>query len=234
MGVIKKYLNNFVDLFFPNLCAVCSDTLLTGEDFICSNCYVDIPKTNFHKELENPVAQLFWGRANVETATAYYYFKKGSKYQKVIHKLKYKGEKEIGIEIGKLFGADLNISEYYQYIDVIIPVPLHKSRLKERGFNQSEYIAMGMSESMEKPMDINSLIRTIATSTQTKKNRLERVDNVASIFKVENPSEIYGKHILLIDDVITTGATLESCANTLLDYTGVKVSIAAIGFSSNN
>lgn len=234
MSSIKRYLKNFIDLFYPNLCAVCNNSLLIGEEFICTNCYIDIPKTDFHKDIENPIAQLFWGRANIETATAYYYFKKGSKYQKVIHKLKYKGKTEIGTELGKLFGAELNNSEHYKSIDVIIPVPLHISRQKERGYNQSEHIANGMSESMNKPVDVKSLKRTVATSTQTKKNRLERADNVASIFEVSFPSNIYGKHILLVDDVITTGATLESCANELLKFKDVKITIAAIGFSSNN
>ena len=227
MNLFTQYLNDFFNLFFPDLCIVCNSHLVNQEELICTKCLYNLPKTNYHKEIENPVSQLFWGRTKVEYATGFFTFSKGSKYQGMMHKFKYHGNKEIGYVLGKTFGNQLRNSVFNQ-IDIIIPVPLHKSKLKKRGYNQSEWIAKGLSETIKKPLDIKSFIRSVATETQTRKSRFERWKNVEKIFKVTNENALKGHHILLVDDVVTTGSTLEACANAILEIKDTKVSIAAL------
>lgn len=227
MKIISKYLNDFFNLFFPDLCVVCNSHLVNQENLICTKCLYNIPKTNYHLDIDNPVSQLFWGRAKVEYATGFFFFNKGSIYQKMMHKFKYYGNKEIGFVLGKSFGSQLKNSVFDE-IDIIIPVPLHKSKLKKRGYNQSEWLGMGLSEAMQKPIDTNSLIRKLATETQTRKSRFERWKNVENIFKVIDENILIGKHILLVDDVVTTGSTMEACINAILKVKNTKVSIATL------
>jgi len=231
MKKLTRGINDLLELFFPTLCITCGERLMSQEKFLCINCWNDIPVTNFHKNPENKVAQLFWGRTKIENATAYFSYKKGSNYQHLIHFMKYKGLKELGFETGRRFGVELTESESFRNIDLIIPVPLHPLKQKKRGYNQSEWIARGISESLEKPYSFTDLKRNIHTSTQTKKNRFERWKNVENIFEVIHPENIAGKHILLIDDIVTTGSTLEACASQLLKIENVKASIATLGFA---
>lgn len=177
--------------------------------------------------MDNPVSQLFWGRTKIEYATGYFHFNKGSQYQHMMHKFKYHGNKEIGYVLGKTFGNQLRKSAFNQ-VDVIIPVPLHKSKLKKRGYNQSEWLGMGLSEALQVPIDTKSFIRSVATETQTKKSRFERWKNVENIFKITDRKVLENKHILVVDDVVTTGSTLEACANVLLELKNTKVSIATL------
>ncbi|MFC2152563.1 ComF family protein [Bacteroidota bacterium] len=227
MSVFTQYITDFFNLFFPDLCVVCNTHLVNQEEIICTKCIFNLPKTNYHKEIDNPVSQLFWGRTKVEYATAFFTFSKGSNYQYMMHKFKYHGNKEIGYVLGKSFGNQLRKS-VFNNIDLIIPVPLHKSKLKKRGYNQSEWIAMGLSETLQKPLDVKSFIRSLATETQTRKSRFERWKNVENIFTIKNENALKGKHILLVDDVVTTGSTLEACVNSILEIEGTKVSIAAL------
>ena len=231
MNRFARGINDLLELFYPTLCITCGERLMTQEEFLCINCWNDIPTTNFHTYSENKVAQLFWGRTQIENATAFFSYKKGSNYQQLIHFIKYKGLKELGYETGRRFGAFLANSENYKKVDMIIPVPLHPAKQKKRGYNQSEWIARGISYSLEKPYSNVHLKRNIHTSTQTKKNRFERWKNVENIFEVIGPGDLAGKHILLVDDIITTGSTLEACANELLKIIEVKVSIATLGFA---
>lgn len=231
MNRLKNRLNEILELFFPVLCISCGDRLVTQEKFLCIHCWADLPVTNFHRHSENKVAQLFWGRAKIEQATAYFSYKKGSNYQHLIHFIKYKGLKELGVETGRRFGNVLSGSDDFNVADVVIPVPLHPKKEKKRGYNQSEWIAKGIAETMKKPLSVNNLIRNSDTATQTKKNRFERWQNVENIFHVSHPEELAGKHVLLIDDVVTTGSTLEACAFQLLKIENVKVSIATLGFA---
>jgi ComF family protein len=230
MNRIGQYFRDFFNLFFPDLCIVCNNHLVTQEELICTKCLYNLPKTNYHKDVDNPVSRLFWGRTKVELATAYFRFNKGSSYQNMMHKFKYHGNKEIGSVLGKSFGNQL-INSDFNDIDVIIPVPLHKSKLKKRGYNQSEWISMGLSETMRKPLDTKSVIRAVATETQTRKGRYERWKNVEEIFKVTSEEELRGKHVLLVDDVITTGSTMEACINTILKIEDTKVSVAALAIA---
>jgi competence protein ComFC len=232
MNAVKAYLSDFINLLYPITCAACGKNLTKGETIICTECLYYLPKTNYHKEKENPVSRIFWGRVYIENATAFFFFHKGSPFQELLHKLKYNGRKEIGSELGSYLGAELKHAELYNDIDMIVPVPLHPKRQKKRGYNQSEWIALGIAGQMKIPVDTVSLYRSVATETQTKKGRDERWNNVENIFKIRQANEICNKHILLVDDVVTTGSTLEACARALLAVEGVRVSVACLAYSS--
>ncbi len=224
-------MDDLLGLFFPALCVTCGERLLSHEKYVCLNCWHDLPQTHFHLEAENKVAQLFWGRVEIEHASSFFTYKKGSRYQQLIHFTKYKGLKELGFETGRRFGFRLNESEVFCSVDWIVPVPLHPKKQKRRGYNQSEWIARGMADSMEKQVSDDNLFRKIYTSTQTRKNRFERWQNVEGIFDVARPFEFQNRHILLVDDVVTTGSTLEACAFQLLKIENTKVSIATLAFA---
>lgn len=231
MSYLYDLWDDFISLLFPRLCYACGNHLLRNENLICTECYVVIPRTNYHKLEDNPVAQLFWGRCMIEKAAAFSYYNKGSRIRNLIHYLKYKGVREIGYELGRIYGLSLKASGFTDDIDLIIPVPLHPSKKRIRGFNQSETISMGIADVAHLPLDVKSLARTIVSVTQTKRSRYERWTNVEGIFQVVDPLSISGKHILLVDDVITTGSTIESCTNALLKFEGVKVSVVALAFA---
>jgi len=231
MNRIARSYINLLELFFPTLCITCGNRLVTQEKFLCIDCWHDLPVTNFHFDAENKVARLFWGRVKLENATAFFAYNKGSNYQHLIHFIKYKGLKELGFETGRRFGIALSASPDFNSVDFVVPVPLHPKKQKQRGYNQSEWIARGISESLKKPVSLFNLKRNLHTSTQTRKNRYERWENVENIFELTRPEEFKGKHILLIDDVVTTGSTLESCAFQLLQVENVKVSIATLAFA---
>ena len=205
---------------------------MRNENLICTECYVVIPRTNYHLEEDNPVAQLFWGRCLIEKAAAFSYYNKGSRIRNLIHNLKYKGIKEIGYELGRIYGLSLKSSGFTDDIDLIIPVPLHPAKKRIRGFNQSEIISMGIADATGLPVDIKIPLQEYTVSaTQTKRSRYERWTNVEGIFQVTDSQTIKGKHVLLVDDVITTGSTIESCTNELLKINGVKVSVVALAFA---
>jgi len=180
---------------------------------------------------DSPLDKVFWGRAQLANTAALYTFHKKSKVQHLIHQLKYKGRMDVGIYLGKLLGADLANTETFKDVTRVIPVPLHPDKQRKRGYNQSEQFAVGLAKSMNIEMDATSFIRTVDTETQTRKSRFARWENVKEIFKVTAPEKLTNTHILLIDDVITTGATLESAAHILLSLEGVKLSVACIGYA---
>ncbi|MFN4233343.1 MAG: ComF family protein [Bacteroidia bacterium] len=218
---------DFFALIYPENCAACGQTLLKNEETICTECILMLPKTYYWKNQENPVSKLFWGRIPVENACSFLYFTKGGKVQHLLHQLKYKGNKNAGYFAAKLLGLELK-DTHFNAIDAIIPVPLHMSKLKKRGYNQSEIIANGLSEILNKPVKTNWLVRKYASETQTKKSRFKRWENVKEIFATENETEFEGKHLLIVDDVITTGSTIEACAQLLLKVKDVKISIVAL------
>ncbi|MBN1463907.1 MAG: ComF family protein [Paludibacteraceae bacterium] len=225
---IRSIIDDVIHLLFPNNCLVCGENLIRGEELICFSCLHKIPKTNNHLITETETDKRFWGKVRIEKAVAFYTFQKGSSIQKLLHELKYRGRKDVGQMLGKKIAIELQQHATYNTIDVIIPVPLHKKRLKKRGYNQSECFANGLSEVLNKPVDNTSLFRAIENPTQTKKGVYERFENTQGIFELANPNAIKDKHILLVDDVMTTGSTLEACAQVLLKAEGTKVSILTI------
>ena len=213
-----------IDLFFPNLCVACNESLVKGEEHICMKCVSEIPRTHYHKVKENEIEKRFWGKSRVENATAYFFFEKGSKFQHLLHQLKYRGNKEIGYYLGKVAASELLQNDEYRQIDCVVPVPLHPKRQAKRGYNQSEWIAKGLGEVLGKPLIINNLLRIHESATQTKKSVYERFENTQGIFQVKDSSAFSGKHILLVDDVLTTGSTLEGCMRAFRNIE-VKISV---------
>jgi ComF family protein len=230
---LNGMLADFIALLFPNICAACGKSLYKNEHSICTYCTYYLPKTNFHLDSYNPVAKIFWGRVPIHSAAAFYGFNKGGKVQHLIHQLKYKGQKHIGVTIGKLYGHELSYCDDFNTVTTVIPVPLHPKKQRKRGYNQSDYFAEGLAESMHVEADLKTLYRAHESESQTKKSRFNRWQNVESIFQLRNVETLAGKHVLLVDDVITTGATFEACAQTLLQVPDIKVSIAAIAYTGN-
>ena len=222
---------HFFNLLFPNVCVACGDALNANEEQICLQCLYYLPKTNFHDTPENEMEQRFWGKVPIKRAAALFYFNKESSVQAILHQLKYKGNKEIGEILGRQLGITLNRCADFQNIDVIVPVPLHRNKLRKRGYNQSEWIAKGIAQKWNKPLDTDNLFRAIENPTQTKKGLYERWENVNDIFKLKDNSAFQEKHVLLVDDVMTTGATLEACAKAVLQSQNAKVSAAALAIA---
>jgi ComF family protein len=204
---------------------------MRNESLICTECYVQIPRANFHLKPDNPVAQLFWGRCQIEKAAAFSFYTRDSRIRRLIQQLKYKGIKEVGPELGRIYALTLKPSGFLNGMDIIIPVPLHPSKKRKRGFNQSDLISEGISWVSGIPVVTGALVRKTISSTQTRKSRYERWTNVEDIFRVTDKDILAGKHILLVDDVITTGSTLEACANEILRIEDTKVSVLAMAFS---
>lgn len=223
-----SWFRDFIELIYPRTCGACNIPLLYGERVICTKCLAELPYTYFHKDKNNQVAQIFWGRVPLQAATSLLYFHKKGRTQHLLHLLKYKGRKDIGIFLGQILGNQLKENDDFKTIDAIIPIPLHPKRQKQRGYNQAECIAIGISLIMNVPVENNLIIRNIETKTQTKKNRTERWENVKNVFSIQNQFAVKNKHYLLVDDVVTTGATLEACAQTLLSIPNTKISIASL------
>lgn len=232
LDTANKYFNSFLGLFYPEFCVACGQNLFEQEIVLCTKCEYELPRTKFYKHPDNIVEQSFWGRVRVERATSYIFFRKGGKYQKLIHELKYHGRKDVGIQIGRLFAAELRQEEAFLLPDYIIPVPLHPKKEKKRGYNQSEMIAKGMELLLPAKLNTDVLIRSAFTETQTRKSRYERWENIEKVFDVRHPEIIEGKHVLLVDDVLTTGATLEGCAQALKSAADVKISVATLGYAA--
>ncbi len=226
-----QLLKDFFQLFYPNLCTTCNNKLLKGETVICSFCRHDLPIINHTDYKNNRVAQTFFGRIPIEKATSFLYFRKVGKTRELIHSLKYKGNQEIGVFLGSWFGEILSESNQFSDVDYIIPVPLHKKRLQERGYNQLTKFGEVLSEILNIPYNNNVLIRISSSKTQTYKERFERFSNSQTNFTLTDFTKFKNKHILLIDDVITTGATLESCCNELLKTENIKISIVTMAFT---
>lgn len=233
MTLFRSYLNDLVSLLYPNLCMACSENLPSRGEIICLRCQYKLPKTNFHLEKDNPFTERFWGRLSLENGASLYHFVKGGRVQELLHRLKYLGKHEIGLRLGQWYGHQLRESPLYKDIDLIVPVPLHPRKERLRGYNQSAMFAKGLSESMGKPWSKNALLRNTFTETQTHKSRAERLENVLEVFEVANTKALESKHILLVDDVMTTGATLEACGSKILGVPGTKLSMVTIAIADH-
>ncbi|WEK19719.1 MAG: phosphoribosyltransferase family protein [Candidatus Pedobacter colombiensis] len=231
MMLFKRFLSDLVALLFPNLCCGCSTSLYHGEEQLCTKCIYYLPYTDHHLHTENAAARQLWGRLPCHAVMSLLYFKKGARTQNIIHNLKYRGRKDLGIKLGNMIAQKLLLSTAYDGIDLIVPVPLHRRREHQRGYNQSLCIAQGISSVLKVPVNTYCLLRKRSTTTQTKKGRYNRFENMLGVFSITDPTMLKGKHILLVDDVITTGATLEACGIVLFEAKISKLSIATVAFA---
>ena len=228
MSYIKDITDDFLSLFLPRPCLACGVHLVRGEEVLCTGCFLDMARTDFHLHRGNLLEQAFWGRCPVEKAAAFSVYNRGSRIRKLIHMLKYSGRKDVGIMLGTLYGSVLAGSGFTEGMDMIIPVPLDPARERRRGYNQSRCIADGLASRCHLQVRSDILFRSGRSDSQTRRGRYERWENVEGLFGVRKPNEITGRHLLLVDDVITTGSTVEACVTALLSADGVKVSVAAL------
>ena len=229
-----SFWHRLLDLISPRLCVVCGQRLTVSEDIICSRCNFHLPRTGFHlNPYENEMAKMFWHLLPIERATALFYYESHSETANILYELKYKGHPEIGEVMGRIIAKELLPSGFFDGIDGIVPVPLAKKRQRQRGYNQSLEIARGISETTSLPIYHKVVRRKAFEDSQTHKGRWERNENVEGVFELKDPSAIQGKHLLIIDDVVTTGATVISCAKELCKAGNIKVSVLALGFAKS-
>ena len=224
---------SIVNLFFPKVCSGCNSFLLTNENVICTICRHDIPLTNHHLNPDNDASKKFYGRIPILHASALFYFHKKGIVQQLIHNLKYKGHEEIGSIIGEWYAEDLSKMDFIQTVDEIIPVPLHPRKLKERGYNQVTTFGKALSSSLNLIYNDSLLNRNKYSKTQSKKNLLGRTEGIETVFDVTYTEQDHDKHFLLIDDVITTGSTLEACSRALLKMPGARISIVCMAMAQS-
>lgn len=228
--MLRNLLADFVGLLFPSVCLACGQSLRRGEQHLCTGCRAEMPYTDFHRlpPAENPLGRRFWGKLPVRYVLSYLRFVQHGRVQELLHQLKYQGQRGVGVALGELYGAELAGSGLAQQFDLIVPVPLHRRKLARRGYNQAAAFAEGLGTGLALPHRADALRRTEHTASQTRKNRAQRWQNVATVFEAAEPTEIIGRRVLLVDDVLTTGATLEACGLALLAAGAAEISIATI------
>ncbi|RYU95587.1 ComF family protein [Emticicia agri] len=226
-----KWFNHLIDIIYPKTCEACREPLLGGEKLICTQCLISLPRTNTHLNPDELIQRRFWGKIAVSHTLAYLRFSKKSKVQHLLHQLKYKNKPELGSFLGELYGTDLKATGFDKKIDLIIGVPLHRQKEKQRGYNQANCIAEGLSKALEVPYDPTLVKKVLNTATQTRKSRFERFMNVKDAFEIVDKEKIKGKRIAIVDDVLTTGATIEAFAGTLLENGCTDVSVITIAIA---
>lgn len=224
-------LGSVLDLFFPKVCYACQFQLSDNEKYVCTNCRHNLPVTNYHLDNDDFVLKTFYGRAKIEHATALLRFEKKGITQHLIHNLKYKGYEDIGVFLGKWLGEELKDLNAYQTIDMVIPVPLHKKKLRKRGFNQVAKFGQEIAKQLNADYCDDVLIKITNTASQVNKNRFSRWINNEELFAIQNKEKIANKHILLVDDIITSGATMEACVSILNKAPNVKISMVAMAIA---
>ena len=232
MQSLKTILSDTLHLLFPHVCTGCGSDLLQEDHLLCLQCITNLPHTNFARHANNPIEKIFWGRIPLVAAHSEFYFAKESLIQRLIHQLKYKGNQAIGIYLGELVGKTLLDSNRFKMIDYLIPLPLYPDKERKRGYNQAAVICQGMSGIMNVPILSGNVARQRYTETQTKKHRRERWENVAGSFVVNDKEILRGKNVLLVDDVVTTGATLEACGHSIMQAADVKLSVATLSMAT--
>ena len=232
MQLLQTIFSDTLHLFYPHICTGCGSDLLEQNNLLCLRCLTNLPDTNFAKHANNPIEKIFWGRISLVAAHSEFYFSKESLIQQLIHQFKYKGNTTIGFYLGGLMGKTLLSSSRFHGIDAIIPLPLYPDKERKRGYNQAAIICDGISAVMNIPAIKYNVLRQRYTDTQTKKHRIERWENVAGSFIIKDETKLKGKHLLLVDDVITTGATLEACGSMIAAIEGVKLSLATLAHTT--
>jgi len=230
---LKDCSSSLLHLVFPHLCEGCGNDNVQKEELVCFACLASLPETNFHLHGANPVEKLFWGRIPLRAAMAHYYFTKASLIQHLLHALKYKGKKELGTCLGRRMGTALVASNRFMSVEALIPLPLSGRRQKQRGYNQAALICEGISSVLNVPVWNDVVGRRSFSESQTKKSRVERWQNMEDRFILLNGERIKNRHVLLVDDVVTTGATLEACGAELIKASGATLSVATLCFSTH-
>ena len=229
--MFKSLLSSFIHLIYPHNCEGCGTDILNEDSFLCAKCLHQLPQTGFVTIAGNPLEKRFYGRIIVQHAAAGYYFSKDGLLQHLINQLKYKNNKEMGHYLGKLLGYQLLATNRFDTIEALVPLPLHTKRQSKRGYNQSQMICEGIASVWERPIINDAVSRIIYTETQTKKNLGNRWDNVEQAFAITNKVSLIGKHVALVDDIITTGASIEACGTELLKVEGLRLSVLSIGYT---
>lgn len=229
-----SFWHRLLDLISPRLCVVCGERLTVTDEAVCGRCNLHLPRTGFHlNAYENEMAKTFWGRIPIEKASALFYYASHAETANIIYELKYKNHPEIGEIMGRMIARELQVSGFFDGIDGIIPIPLARKRQRQRGYNQSVEIARGVSEIFGLPIIHRAVRRIIYKASQTQKGRWERNENVEHVFELSDATAIHGKHLLVIDDVVTTGATVVACAKELCKAGEVKISVLSLGFTKS-
>lgn len=232
MQLLKDLKESILHLAFPHVCCGCGSDLLPRQNSLCLHCLERLSPTRFHFFPANPIEKIFWGRLPVTCATAHYYFTQGGLIQKLMHQFKYHGNQDLGFFLGQLVGSQLAESNRFLQVDRLLPLPLFPSKEKKRGFNQAAVLCEGIGSVLLKPVLKNVVVRKTATESQTRKSRVDRWQNMEGRFLLLDPDSIAGKHVLLVDDVVTTGATLEACGTAILEAGDTRLSIATLCFSA--
>ena len=228
-----KLLRELIGLFFPRTCCICGELLVGDEHDICSSCLLNLPEAYNAQGEENFVEKRLMGRIPVVSVTALLVFKKNNSTQTLLHQIKYRGNEHLALIMGRQLGLRLAESGRFDDVDLMIPIPLHPRKERKRGYNQSLLICQGIAQTFPRPIAVDNLHRTRHTDSQTHKNRQQRLDNMHGVFTVTQPEQLKGKHLLLVDDVITTGATTEACCLPLLTIEGVRISVAALAVTGD-
>lgn len=228
-----RWINDFIRLFFPRNCIVCGTPLVDGEEELCTACLLSLPEVHTANSDENLVERRLRGRVPVQHATALLVFHRKNSTQTILHQIKYSSNQKLAHIMGRQLGLHIARSGQFDDVDIIVPVPLHRRKERQRGYNQSLLLCRGLAQTFERPIADGILVRTRHTESQTHKNRIERLENMKGVFAVTDPKALQGKHILLVDDVITTGATTEACWAALSSVDGLRVSIAALAVSGD-
>lgn len=231
LSTIKSYASSFSHLLYPHNCEGCGTDVLNTDSFLCAKCLHELPETGFINAADNPVEKNFYGRLLIEQAAAAYYFTKDGLLQHLIGELKYKSHKEVGVFLGKLIGYQLLKSQRFSSVDALLALPLNEKKEQKRGYNQAQIICNGIAEVWGKPVINNAVARTVFTQSQTNKTRIDRWQNMDGVFTVTDANKLTGKHILLVDDIITTGATLEACGSKLLQVANTRLSILTVAYT---
>lgn len=220
-------LYDIAGIFLPRRCAGCDQSLMRFEQSICTDCVDDLPRLRAHDDPDNKVEQVFKGRVRLHAASAFLQFNKDGLVQHMLHRLKYRGDPDVGLELGRRMAEDVMNSPRFADVDVLLAVPLHPRKQKQRGFNQAQVLVDGMREVWPLREVDTGLLRVVHTSTQTKRSRMARWTNVKAAFQLSDPTALAGAHVLLVDDVVTTGATLEGCVIALAEVPGIRISVLA-------
>ncbi len=231
LGKLHRFGGDFLGVFYPRCCIDCGGQLLPDSKLLCHVCLTDLPRCGFTEQSGNRAEELFYGRARIEAATSYLYFKKHGIVQNLMHQLKYKGRQDIGNWVGEALAMEIEGSDRFDSIDLVIPVPLHPKKRRNRGYNQVSRFGQVLADHLEVPYEEEILKRIFTGKSLTRKNRIERNESMRNAFFVANPENVLGMHVLLVDDIITSGATLEACAQKILNVPGTRVSLASMAFT---